>query len=65
MRIGLVSMMGNVGSTTNSQGGGYGLIATKMIRDRHQNDQVEVNPAPSEWGTFDKIYVCEGVNFVE
>ena len=65
MKIGLVSMMGNVGSTTNSQGGGYGLIATRMIKDRHSQDQVEVNPAPTEWGTFDKLYVCEGVNFVE
>jgi hypothetical protein len=65
MKIGLVSMMGNVGSTLNSQGGGYGLIATKMIRDKHSQDQVEVNPAPSEWNTFDKLYVCEGVNFVE
>ena len=65
MKIALVSMMGNVGSTTNSQGGGYGLIATRMIKDRHPNDQVEVNPDPSEWSSFDKIYVCEGVNFVE
>jgi hypothetical protein len=65
MKIGLVSMMGNVGSTLNSQGGGYGLIATRMITDNHPHDYVEVNPAPSEWGTFDKLYVCEGVNFVE
>lgn len=65
MKIALVSMMGNVGSTLNSQGGGYGLIQTRMLKDNHQQDQVEVNPEPSTWNSYDIIYVCEGVNFVE
>jgi hypothetical protein len=65
MKIALVSMMGNVGSTMNSQGGGYGLIATKMVKEVHSKDQVDVNPEPSTWNTYDRLYVCEGVNFVE
>ena len=65
MKIGLVSMMGNVGSTLNSQGGGYGLIQTKMLKDSHPNDIVEANPDPSDWGSCDILYVCEGVNFIE
>lgn len=64
-KIALVSMMGNVGSTTNSQGGGYGLIVTKMVRDRFSNDTVDVNPDPSTWLTYDALFVAEGVNFVE
>jgi hypothetical protein len=60
----LVSMMGNVGSTLNSQGGGYGLIATKMIRNIFKDDQVDVNPDPETWYDYDGIFVCEGVNFV-
>ena len=65
MKIGLVSMMGNVGATLNSQGGGYGLIQTKMLFDEHPHDTVDVNPPPSTWGNYDLLYVCEGVNFVE
>jgi len=65
MLVGLVSMMGNVGATLNSQGGGYGLIQTKMLFDEHPHDTVDVNPPPSTWGNYDLLYVCEGVNFVE
>ena len=65
MKIGLVSMMGNVGSTFNSQGGAYGLIQSKMLKDENANDTVDVNPPPSTWGTYDLLYICEGVNFVE
>jgi hypothetical protein len=64
MLVGLVSMMGNVGATLNSQGGGYGLIQTKMLFDEHPHDTVDVNPPPSMWGNYDLLYVCEGVNFV-
>lgn len=65
MKIGLISMMGNVGSTTNSQGGGYGLIATKMVKDNNKSDQVDVNPKPSTWDSYDMLLICEGVNFME
>ena len=58
-------MMGNVGATLNSQGGGYGLIQTKMLWDNHPHDTVDVNPPPSMWGNYDLLYICEGVNFVE
>ena len=64
MLVGLVSMMGNVGATLNSQGGGYGLIQTKMLFDEHPHDTVDVNPPPSTWGNYDLLYICEGVNFV-
>ena len=60
----LVSMMGNVGSTLNSQGGGYGLIATRMIKDIFSQDQIDVNPSPETWNDYDGLFVCEGVNFV-
>lgn len=65
MRIGLVSMMGNVATTLNSQGGGFGIIQTRMLKDNHPHDTVEVNPNPSDWDSYDILYVCEGVNFVE
>ena len=65
MKYALVSIMGNVGSTLNTQGGGYGLIATKMMRDTYPQDQIDVNPKPETWHDYDHIFVCEGVNFVE
>ena len=65
MKAALVSMMGNVGTTLNSQGGGYGLIATKMLRDRYPNHQIDVNPKPETWYDYEHIFVCEGVNFVQ
>jgi hypothetical protein len=58
-------MMGNVATTLNSQGGGYGIIQTRMLKDNHPHDTVEVNPNPSDWDSYDILYVCEGVNFVE
>ena len=61
----MVSIMGNVGSTTNSQGGAYGLIATRMIRDYFPQDQIDVNPKPHTWKDYDALFVCEGVNFME
>ena len=64
MLVGLISIMGNVGSTLNSQGGGYGIINTKMLFDNHPHDTVDVNPPPSMWGNYDLLYICEGVNFV-
>jgi hypothetical protein len=60
----LVSMMGNVGSTLNSQGGGFGLIATKMIKDFFPEDQIDVNVSPETWQDYDALFICEGVNFV-
>jgi len=64
-RYALVSIMGNVGSTLNSQGGAYGLIATRMIRDYFPQDQIDVNPKSHTWKDYDALFVCEGVNFME
>ena len=36
-----------------------------MLKDENANDTVDVNPPPSTWGTYDLLYICEGVNFVE
>jgi hypothetical protein len=65
MKAALISIMGNVGSTFNTQGGGYGLICTKMVKDLNPQDTVDVNPKPETWGEYDKLYVCEGVNFTD
>lgn len=69
MKVALVSMMGNVGCTQNSQGGGYGLIATRMLKDElldgTYEGTVDVNVPPQEWNDYNTLLVCEGVNFVE
>lgn len=61
----LISIMGNVCQTDRTQGGGYGLIATKMIKDQFPKDQIDVNPKPDTWKDYDALLICEGVNFVE
>jgi hypothetical protein len=62
-------MLGNVGSTLGSQGGGYGLIATKMIKDElldgTYEGRVDVNVPPQEWEDYNTLLICESVNFVE
>ena len=65
MKSALISIMGNVGSTSNTQGGGYGLICTKMVKDLNPQDTIDVNPDPSTWSQYEKLYVCEGVNFTD
>jgi len=65
MNIGLISILGNVGTTFHTQGAGYGLIQTKMLKDNHPEDIVDVNPQVSTWLNYDVLYICESVNFVE
>ena len=65
MKSAIISMMANVGSTLNSQGGAYGLICTKMVKDLNPQDTVDVNPNPNTWKEYEKLYVCEGVNFTD
>jgi len=65
MKSALISIMGNVGSTFNTQGGGYGLICTKMVKDHNPQDTIDVHPDPATWGEYEKLYICEGVNFVD
>lgn len=58
-------MLGNVGTTFNSQGGAYGLICTRMVKDYNGLEQLDVNPDPETWSQYDMLYVCEGVNYKE
>jgi len=61
----LVSMLGNIGGKSlNTQGSGYGLIVTKMIKDYFPSDNIDINPDCSTWEKYDALFICEGVNFV-
>lgn len=65
MKYALVSILGNVGGKNlTTQGSGYGLISTKMIKDFFPKDQVDINVSPETWQDYDALFVCEGVNFV-
>lgn len=65
MKIGLVSILGNVSQGLNTQGGGYGLICTKIVKDLNSEHTIDINPEPNTWGAYDKLLVCEGVNYTE
>jgi hypothetical protein len=65
MKYALVSILGNVGGKNlTTQGSGYGLIATKMVKDFFPEDQIDVNVSPEKWQDYDALFICEGVNFV-
>lgn len=65
MKSAIISMLGNVGTTFNSQGGAYGLICTRMVKDYNGLEHLDVNPDPETWSQYDMLYVCEGVNYKE
>jgi hypothetical protein len=65
MKYALVSILGNVGGKNlTTQGSGYGLIVTKMVKDFFPEDQIDVNVSPETWKDYDALFICEGVNFV-
>lgn len=70
MKYALVSILGNVGGKNlTTQGSGYGLIATKMLKeellDGTYEGTVDVNVPPKDWKDYNTLIICEGVNFVE
>jgi len=65
MKAALISIMSNIGTGMNSQGSGYGLICAKMVKDQNPQDVIDVNPDPSTWSQYEKLYICEGVNFTD
>lgn len=65
MKIGLISILGNVSSGLITQGGGYHLICTRILKDLYSEHEIDINPSPSVWGAYDKLLICEGVNYRE
>ena len=63
MKAAIVSIISNVSKSLTHHGGGYARIMVKILRDYHPDISFDLNPDPSEWKNYDKLFLCEGVNF--
>jgi hypothetical protein len=63
MKVAIVSMLSNVSKSPNHHGGGYANIMVQILRDYHRDHEFDVNPDPKDWGSYEKLFFSEGVNF--
>lgn len=64
MKVAVVGMLNNVGSSNSHHGGGYYHVMLNILGTHHV-DPLVVNPDPSTWNEFERIYILEGVNYQE
>ena len=64
MKAAVVGMLNNVGSSTSHHGGGYYHVMMSILKSEHPGD-LDVNPEPSIWNEYERLYILEGVNYQE
>jgi hypothetical protein len=64
MKAAVVGMLNNVGSSTSHHGGGYYHVMLNILKSEHPGD-LDVNPEPSTWNEYERLYILEGVNYQE
>lgn len=64
MKAAVVGMLNNVGSSTSHHGGGYYHVMMSILKSEHPGD-LDVNPEPSTWNEYERLYILEGVNYQE
>jgi hypothetical protein len=57
-------MLNNVGSSSSHHGGGYYHVMMSILKSEHPGD-LDVNPEPSTWNEYERLYILEGVNYQE
>jgi hypothetical protein len=57
-------MLNNVGSSQSHHGGGYYHVMLNILKSEHPGD-LDVNPDPSTWNEYERLYILEGVNYQE
>jgi hypothetical protein len=65
MKAAVVGMLNNVGSSVSHHGGGYYHIMLNILKDVVKGYELTVNPDPSTWNDYDRLYILEGVNYQE
>ena len=63
MKVAIVSMLSNVSKSPNHHGGGYANIMVQILKDYHRDYEFDTNPDPKDWGSYEKLFFSEGVNF--
>jgi hypothetical protein len=64
MKAAVVGMLNNVGSSQSHHGGGYYHVMLNILKSEHPGD-LDVNPEPSTWNEYERLYILEGVNYQE
>jgi hypothetical protein len=64
MKAAVVGMLNNIGSSQSHHGGGYYHVMLSILKSEHLGD-LDVNPDPSIWNEYERLYILEGVNYQE
>jgi hypothetical protein len=64
MKAAVVGMLNNIGSSQSHHGGGYYHVMLNILKSEHPGD-LDVNPDPSIWNEYERLYILEGVNYQE
>jgi hypothetical protein len=65
MKAAVVGMLNNVGSSISHHGGGYYHVMMSILKSEHVVADLDVNPDPSTWNEYERLYILEGVNYQE
>ena len=65
MNAAIVGMLNNVGSSQSHHGGGYYHVMTNILKTEHTLGDLDINPDPSTWNEYERLYILEGVNYQE
>ena len=64
MKAAVIGMLNNVGNSTSHHGGGYYHVMLNILKGHHP-EGLTVNPEPSTWNEYERLYILEGVNYQE
>ena len=65
MKAAVVGMLNNVGNSQSHHGGGYYHVMMSILKSEHIIGDLDVNPDPSTWSQYERLYILEGVNYQE
>jgi hypothetical protein len=65
MKAAIIGMLNNIGSSTSHHGGGYYHVMMSILKSEHIVGDLDVNPNPSTWSQYERLYILEGVNYQE
>lgn len=65
MKAAVIGMLNNVGNSQSHHGGGYYHVMMSILKSEHVVGDLDVNPDPSTWSQYERLYILEGVNYQE
>ena len=65
MKAAVIGMLNNVGNSQSHHGGGYYHVMMSILKSEHVVGDLDINPDPSTWNQYERLYILEGVNYQE